>query len=403
MSHRKFEAPRHGSLGFLPRKRSKRFRGRIRRFPKDDPSKPAALTAFLGYKAGMTHVVREVTRPESKLFKKEIVDSVTILETPPIVVVGIVGYIETPRGLRSLTSVWSQKLDEQCLRRFYKNWYASKHKAFSKYTKKWTDMKEKTIDKELARIKKYAKVVRVIAHTQVKKLPVNTKKAHIIEIQINGGTIAQKVEYAVNLFEKNVPVDSVFEANEMIDTIAVTKGKGFQGTVARWGVTKLPRKTHKGLRKVACIGAWHPANVQYTVPRAGQLGHYHRTEINKKIFRIGKADQNSGSTDTDLTKKKITPLGGFPHYGIVNNDFLMIRGTFPGSRKRPITLRKSILPRVTRSAQETIDLKLIDTTSKIGTGRFQTQDEKRKFFGIQKKTHKAKKAKKQTDAVTAKK
>ena len=64
-SHRKFSAPRHGSLGFLPRKRCKRHRGKVKSFPKDDPTKPCHLTAFMGYKAGMTHIVREVNRPGS--------------------------------------------------------------------------------------------------------------------------------------------------------------------------------------------------------------------------------------------------------------------------------------------------------------------------------------------------
>ena len=57
---------------------------------------------------------------------------------------------------------------------------------------------------------------------------------------------------------------------------------------SRWHCKKLPRKTHKGLRKVACIGAWHPSRVQFTVARAGQKGYHHRTEINKKIYRVGK-------------------------------------------------------------------------------------------------------------------
>ncbi len=57
---------------------------------------------------------------------------------------------------------------------------------------------------------------------------------------------------------------------------------------SRWHTRKLPRKTHKGLRKVACIGAWHPSRVQFTVARAGQKGYHHRTEMNKKIYRIGK-------------------------------------------------------------------------------------------------------------------
>merc|ERR550539_1829225 len=108
MSHRKFEAPRHGSLGFLPRKRCTHngSRGQVRSFPQDDTSKPCHLTAFMGYKAGMTHIMREVNKPGSKLHKKEVVEAVTILETPPMVAVGLVGYVETPRGLRTLTTVW---------------------------------------------------------------------------------------------------------------------------------------------------------------------------------------------------------------------------------------------------------------------------------------------------------
>lgn len=105
-----------------PKKRSKRHRGKVKAFPKDDPSKPVHLTAFLSYKAGMTHIVREVDKPGSKVNKKEVVEAVTILETPPIVIVGVVGYIETPKGMRALKTVWAEHLSEECKRRFYKNW-----------------------------------------------------------------------------------------------------------------------------------------------------------------------------------------------------------------------------------------------------------------------------------------
>lgn len=53
--------------------------------------------------------------------------------------------------------------------------------------------------------------------------------------------------------------------------------------MTRWGVSRLPRKTHRGLRKVACIGAWHPARVGWTVARSGAMGVNHRTEMNKKV------------------------------------------------------------------------------------------------------------------------
>merc|ERR1712184_132692 len=106
MSHRKFSAPRHGSMGFYPKKRAARHRGRVKAFPKDDPAKPVHLTAFIGYKAGMTHILREVDRPGSKTNKKEVVEAVTIVEAPPMVVVGVVGYIETPTGLRTFKTVF---------------------------------------------------------------------------------------------------------------------------------------------------------------------------------------------------------------------------------------------------------------------------------------------------------
>jgi len=369
-------------LGFLPRKRARRQRGRIKAFPKDDPSKPCHLTAFLSYKAGMTHVVRDVDKPGSKLHKKEVVEAVTVLEAPPMVVVGIVGYIETPRGLRSLKTVWAEHLSDECKRRFYKNWYKSKKKAFTKYAKVKYQKGGESIKRDLEKIKKYCTVIRVLAHTQMRKLNIGQKKAHIAEIQVNGGTTAEKVDFATGLFEKTVSVDQVFAKDEMIDAIGVTKGKGFEGVIHRWGVTRLPRKTHRGLRKVACIGAWHPARIQFSVPRAGQNGYHHRTQMNLKIYRIAKGNNpQSASTEFDLTEKSITPLGGFPHYGVVNEDFIMVRGSVLGPRKRVITLRKSLYTNTSRYAQEEINLKFIDTSSKFGHGRFQTHQEKQRFLG----------------------
>lgn len=170
MSHRKYERARHGSLGFLPRKRTKRHRGRIRAFPRDDASKKCHLTAFSGFKAGMTHILRDVDKPGSKYHKKEIVEAVTLIECPPMVIVGLVGYIDTPRGLRTLTSVWANKIEQNTMRRFYKNWMNSKRKAFHKYHEEMSKDNSKKLKINLERIKKYCTVIRVIAHTQLHKL-----------------------------------------------------------------------------------------------------------------------------------------------------------------------------------------------------------------------------------------
>jgi len=381
MSHRKFEKPRSGHLGFLPRKRTRKHRGKIRTFPKDDPSAKPHFTAFVGYKAGMTHVTRDIHRIDSRLHKKEVVEAVTIIETPPMRVVGFVGYIETVKGLRALSTVWTSSLSNEVKRRMYKNWYASKKKAFTKYVNK-TECQKNNED----RIRKYCTTVRAICHTQVHlQKHFRTKKAHVMEIQVNGGSVADKIDFVKGYFEKEVKADNVFGQGEVIDVIGVTKGKGFSGVTKRYGVRKLPRKTHRGLRKVGCIGSWHPSKIQFTIPRAGQLGYHHRTEKNKKIYRIGQGAKydvtNNASTDNDLTQKNITPMGGFPHYGVVRDDYIMIKGCCIGTKKRNLVLRKTLLPTTKRRHLEDVKLKFIDTTSKMGHGRFQTSAEKAKFYG----------------------
>lgn len=38
----------------------------------------------MGYKAGMTTIVRDLDRPGAKMHKKEVVEAVTVIETPPV-------------------------------------------------------------------------------------------------------------------------------------------------------------------------------------------------------------------------------------------------------------------------------------------------------------------------------
>uniref|UniRef100_A0A2K5SB45 60S ribosomal protein L3 n=1 Tax=Cebus imitator TaxID=2715852 RepID=A0A2K5SB45_CEBIM len=277
----------------------------------------------------MTHIVRKVDWPGFKMNKKEVVESVTIVETPPMMVVGIVGHVETPRGLQTFKTVFSE-----C---FYKNWCKSKKKAFTKSCKKWT----------FSSMKKYCQVTRIIAHTQMCLLPLHQKKAHLMEIQVNGGTVAKKLDWARERLEQQVPVSQVFGEDEMIHVIRVTKGKGYKGVTSHWHTKKLPHKTHRDLSKVACTGAWHPAHVAFPVACAGQKGYNHCTEINKKICKVG---QGYFIKDGKLIK---------------NNSLLLVQ--------------------TKRWALEKIDLKFIDTTSKFGHGRFQTMEQQKAFVGPHKK------------------
>ena len=384
MSHRKYEHPRCGSLGFLPRKRTKKHHGHIRKFPKDDKTKKVHLTAYCGFKAGMTHIVREVVKPGSRLHKKEVVEGVTIIECPKMVIVGVVGYVETPRGLKAVKTLFAEHLSECAIRRFYKRYRGkNQYKAFNKYQKKetWT----KNFEESVKILKKRCQVIRVIAHPKMSDIKhLKQIKAPLVEIQVNGGTVEEKIKFATDSFEKEIRVNDVFAEGEYIDVIGVTKGHGYDGVINRYGTKKLQRKTHRGLRKVACIGSWHPARVQFTAARSGQNGYHHRTEINKRIYKIGKSARevkDNAATEADLTTKNITPMGGFPHYGEVLNDYLMIKGCTVGIRKRTLMLRKALFAKVETGEKAAINIKFIDTSSKFGHGRFQTTEEKKKFFG----------------------
>ena len=215
------------------------------------------------------------------------------------VAAGVVGYIETPRGLRALKTVWAEHIGEECKRRFYKNWSQSKKKAFTKScTKGADDLGKKETEKDLNQMKKYCTTIRVIVHTQMKTLRCRQKKAYIMEVQLNGGSIADKVNLARDHFEKEIPVGTAFDQDEMIDISGVTKSHGFKSVISRWHTKKL------------------------------------RTEINKKIYRMdagyhmkdGKLVKNNAATGYDHADKAITPGGDFPHYGRVKQDFIMLRG-----------------------------------------------------------------------------
>ncbi|HDQ16168.1 MAG TPA: 50S ribosomal protein L3, partial [Bacteroidetes bacterium] len=173
------------------------------------------------------------------------------------------------------------------------------------------------------------------------------------EFRIGGGTIEEQIEYAKKILGKEVKINEALNEGDMIDTIAVTKGKGFQGHVKRWGVKLLTHKNSKHRRMIGTQGSWHPNWVQATVPNAGQMGYHQRTEYNKRVLKIGENGE------------EITPAGGFPHYGAVKNSYILLHGSIPGPVKRLISMRDAI--RYQRGVTvEKAEISYISTTSKQG-------------------------------------
>ncbi|RLG93184.1 50S ribosomal protein L3 [Candidatus Bathyarchaeota archaeon] len=335
MGHRKKHAPKRGSLAFLPKGRAARIYPRIRYWPKHGVTAPTLL-GFMGYKAGMTHVFMVEDRPGSPNYGKEIVRPVTVIEAPPILICGVRAYTKTPYGFKTLTEAWMENPPDDLER------------VFTLPEKFDAEDKLKKMEENLDKIAKF----RVIAVTQPRLANISKKKPEVMEIEVGGGTIQEQFEYVKGLLGKTVSPREVFKEGQFVDVIAVTKGKGWQGPVKRWGVKILPRKSRKTKRGIATLGPWKPTRVMYSIPRAGQMGFHKRTEYNKRILKIGE------------NGKEVTPKGGFLRYGPVRSTYILINGSVPGPTKRLVRMRYPARP--PKTALETPNIVYVSTESLQG-------------------------------------
>ncbi|ADB58410.1 50S ribosomal protein L3 [Archaeoglobus profundus] len=330
----KYSRPRRGSLAFSPRKRAKDVIPRIRSWP-DYEGEPKLL-GFAGYKAGMTHVIMIDDRKNSPTYGEEIVVPVTVLECPPMKVAGIRVYKNTMYGLQIAKEVWTTELDEHLSRRL---------------------PLPKKINTDVESLKNVENIaeVRLITYTQPYLITgVPSKTPDVMEYKVGGSDINAVLDYAISKLGKEIRVSEVFQEGAFIDVIAITKGKGFQGPVKRWGVITLDAKHARSSkhRRVGTLGPWTPHRVRWTVPQAGQMGFHQRTEYNKRIIKIGENGE------------EITPEGGFVHYGVIRSDYVLVSGSVPGPVKRLIRMRDAIRP--PRYTYEGINVVYISTKSKQG-------------------------------------
>jgi len=300
--------PRSGSLAYLPRGRASHLVPRVKYWPPYE-GEPKPL-GFLGYKAGHLTAYYIDTTPNSPTQGQEVAKVATVIVTPPMLAAGIVAYTEENKSLKELLRIWSNKVPADLIQRKIPSWRPNEDEGL----------------KKLESLRGNITEVRIIGMAFPKQAGLSKKKPDIVEIKV-GGEIGKAIDYAVSKLGQEIKISEVFEPGDFIDVIAVTRGKGFEGVVKRWGVKILPRKKRKGRRVVGAIGGRTPEYVPYTVPRPGQLGYHRRTEYNKRILAI----EEDGS--------KLTPKGGFPHFGIVRTTCILLEGTVPGTPKRPIILR----------------------------------------------------------------
>ncbi|MCS7093963.1 MAG: 50S ribosomal protein L3 [Candidatus Aenigmarchaeota archaeon] len=301
--------PREGSLAFYPRKKAFRIYPSLDTYPESEKVMPLV---FAGYKVGMCHVMAVDNKKTSPSFGQTIAVPVTVLEIPPLHVIGVRFYKKTKNGYKVFTEIYAKELPKHLERKV-------------KIKSNYSEEKIEEISKNLDKIEK----VRLIVATQPKKTGIGKKTPEVFEIEVGGKDVKAKFEYAISKLGKELSVEEVFKEGEIVDVIAVTKGKGTQGPVKRFGIKIQGRKAKEKRRHVGSLGQERPGKVRWTVPMAGQTGFQTRTEINKRIIKIGNGEE-------------INPKGGFKRYGLVRGSYLLIEGSVPGSKKRLILIRKAI-------------------------------------------------------------
>jgi len=313
--------PRKGSMGFGPRKRAADEVPRFNSWP-DDDGQPT-LQGFAGYKAGMTHVVMINDEANSPREGMETTVPVTIVETPPVHAVALRAYEDTPYGLKPTTELWTDDTVDRL--------------------ENVLDVPGDGYDEEAVEALRGAiddgevSELRMITHTDPFDVDgVPKKTPDVMEVRVGGGAVHDRLDYALEVLDDGATyeMNDVFRAGEYADVAGVTKGKGLQGPVKRWGVQKRKGKhARQGWRRrIGNLGPWNPSRVRSTVPQQGQTGYHQRTELNKRIVAIGDGDD-------------ATVDGGFVNYGEVDGPYALVKGSLPGPEKRLLRFRPAIRPK----------------------------------------------------------
>ena len=292
----KLSRPRHGSLQFWPRKRAEK---RIHSVNWTTIISEGIL-GFIAYKVGMATAVVKDNTEHSMTKGKKIFVPVTILEVPSMKIYSVRFYKEGRVFKEIITS------NDLVLKRIVR--IPKQLPAFEPPTA-YDDI----------RIIVYS----LPSQTTVKKTP------DIIELAIGGNN---KLEIVKSLIGKEITIKG-FVKHQLLDIRGLTKGKGFEGAVPRYGIELKQHKSEKGVRRAGSLGPWHPARVTFRTPQAGQLGMFSRVHYNLKVIATG-----------TIAEKDINQGSGFKHYGKVKSAYVIVKGSVQGPPKRQLLITPSFRP-----------------------------------------------------------
>jgi len=299
---------RSGSLQFWPRKRARKMLPSANWNNLKIRVKGKGLLGFIGYKVGMTSAYVKDNTPDSMTKTKKIAVPATIIECPELKIYSV---------------------------RFYKN-----HKVLKDFIVGFDNELKRSVKKpkEIRKIDDFKGEfddLRVIVYSNVKKTGIK-KSPDMIELSL-GGSKEEKLEFVKSKIGKEIHVSDVFSEG-LVDIHGVTRGFGLQGPVKRFGITLKSHKSEKGQRRPGSLGPWHPARVTFRTPIAGQTGYQTRVAYNNLLLQVKKISEN------DINQKQ-----GFHKYGNIKTSYVILKGSVPGAKKRPILLTPSFRPTKSRA------------------------------------------------------
>lgn len=290
--------PRRGSLQFWPRKRASKFLPSVNWsvIPSENSK---GLKGFICYKAGMASAYVKDNTPNSMTKDKQITIPVTILECPSMKIFSV-RFCKNGKVARDILS---ENIEKE-LKKKIKVPKAKKFKLEEEKTENYDD-------------------VSVIVYSQVKKTGIK-KTPDLTEIALTGANIEEKLTWIKENLNKEILISNIFENKKLVDLRGLTKGKGHQGPIKRFGAKLRFHKSEKGQRKIGSIGPWHPARVTFRAPMAGQMGLFTRVVYNNKIIEMAKASDK--------------PIKNIKNYGDLKNDYVLVYGSVQGPAKRQLLM-----------------------------------------------------------------
>lgn len=289
---------RSGSLQFYPRVRAKKI------LPKVNWKIVSGngILGFIGYKVGMISVLVKDDTENSISKSKKIVVPATIIECPKMKIFSV---------------------------RFYKDGKVAKEVVVSNDKILKRQLK---VPKEIKKIESIGDLefddVRMIVYSDVSKTGIK-KSPDLTELALSGNK-EEKLSFIKERVGKEISVTDVF-SDGLVDVHGVTKGFGTQGPVKRFGITLKASKSEKGQRRPGSLAPWHPARVTFRAPQAGQTGFHTRVVYNSLILDVG-----------EISKKDINKSGGFHKYGNIKTDYIILKGSVQGPKKRVLLMTPSV-------------------------------------------------------------